>query len=75
VVKRKAIHDLYARIPEELWQQLKALAVHHKRSVTAETAWALQQYVDAHWDELPDIQAKPARPAKRQQTRGPRKRQ
>jgi hypothetical protein len=46
-------HDLYARIPETLFQQVKELASRHKRSVTAEVEWALQQYVEAHRDEVP----------------------
>lgn len=44
----KATHDLYARIPEVLWQRMKAIAKAHKRSITAEVEWALQQYTDSH---------------------------
>jgi hypothetical protein len=51
--EKKMTHDLYARIPESLWQQVKALAKRHKRSVTAEVEWVLQQYVQEHQGELP----------------------
>jgi hypothetical protein len=56
--KPGATHDLYARIPEILFQQVKALAEAHKRSVTAEVEWALQQYVQAHQAELPEAGAR-----------------
>jgi hypothetical protein len=57
--KPDTTHDLYARIPETLFQQVKALAEAHKRSVTAEVEWALQQYVQAHQAALPETEAGP----------------
>jgi hypothetical protein len=58
-------HHLYARIPEELFQQLKALARLHKRSVASETELALELHVKQHAAELDG--AEPGPPA------GPRK--
>jgi len=52
-------HDLYARIPEVLFQALKALAEKHKRSVTGEAEWALQQYVEANGEKLPELPPRP----------------
>jgi hypothetical protein len=45
-VQAEALHDLYCRIPEELFRRIKAIADRHQRSVTGEVTWALQQYAN-----------------------------
>jgi hypothetical protein len=58
-------HHLYARIPEELYQRLKALAALHKRSVTSEVELALERYAAAHAAELAEAPPAPKRSAGR----------
>jgi plasmid stability protein len=58
-------HYLYTRIPEELFQRLKALAKRHKRSVKAEVELVLEQHVEAHAAELDGAGAAPEKSAGR----------
>jgi hypothetical protein len=45
--KAEPMHDLYARIPESLWQQIEKIAKGNKRSVTKEVEWVLEQYANS----------------------------
>jgi hypothetical protein len=38
-------HDLFARIPKELWERLQARAKENQRSVTKEVVWMLMQHL------------------------------
>jgi hypothetical protein len=69
----KERHDLYARIPEELFQQVKALAALHKRSVTAEAEMALEVYVRTHAAELEQANGAAPEPSPKRSPGRPKK--
>ncbi|HYE21327.1 MAG TPA: hypothetical protein VEA69_22970 [Tepidisphaeraceae bacterium] len=43
---REGLHDLYARIPVELWQRLQAHARANRRSVTQEVIWMIERHLE-----------------------------
>jgi hypothetical protein len=59
---REGYHDVFAQIPEPLWQALSEDAERNERSATGQLIWLLrQQYPDAIQKDAPPVET----PAKR----------
>jgi hypothetical protein len=57
---REGYHDLFAQIPEELWEALNRDADHNERTATGQLIWILrQQYADGD-----QVEATPAKKRK-----------
>ena len=63
---KEGFHDLFAQIPEELWQALAAEADREQRSITGQLIYLLKQrYPDAETGQSqPPDKKRPGRPRK-----------
>jgi len=58
---KEGFHDLFAQVPDGLWEALAAEAARSQRSITKQLIWILQE----RYPETVETEAPPAKKGKR----------